>query len=294
MFYEKLAEAKQKKKDTRRLPRSVSGAVAAAALTSAGTGLSDFSTNQAALGLMNLAEKNDPLLSKTQARDLIKNEVAAIIDTDDVMNVQDEKLRKRLMKGFGIVKGSKDGHVRELGGPSYMRNMGDEARRNTATRGFIYIPNKGVSEGILMHELGHATGQGKGKVGDFWGQVKRYGGKADKLRFVGSLANVASSQLAGTEEELNKAEKRNKNIALLGAALNAPTLVGEARANLRAIGLGRKLGLKNINKKALAAAYGTYLASAGARVLTPYLINKALINHRRDILRRRSERERKG
>ena len=63
----------------------------------------------------------------------------------------------------------------------------------------------------------------------------------------------------------------------------APLLFEEGRANLRAIGLGKKFGA-NVSKRKLGAAMGTYLANAAGQTLLPHYLIKRRLKKRRKAL----------
>ena len=155
------------------------------------------------------------------------------------------------------------------------------------TDSFIYM-DKDKSPTTLLHELGHATGKGR----KFRDRFKLLNTLTDKHRNYApyvSMGQLMHTGLAEDEKALDRASKLNKAKLLISAGLELPELIEEGRANIRAVGLGKKLGVP-ANKKLLAASFGTYLGSSLGRTAIPYYTNKMLIKYRRDRMRKLKER----
>ena len=155
------------------------------------------------------------------------------------------------------------------------------------TDSFIYM-DKNKSPTVILHELGHATGAGR----KFRDRFKVLNTLTKKHRYYApyvSMGQFLNTGLAKDEKALDHASKLNKAKLLISAGLELPELIEEGRANIRAVGLGKKLGVP-ANKKLLAASFGTYLGSSLGRTAIPYYTNKMLIKYRRDRMRKLKER----
>lgn len=114
---------------------------------------------------------------------------------------------------------------------------------------------------VLAHELGHVTGHfGDKRFNNFKGmgqRLQRFGPRA----VVGlGMLGAGLAELKKTPEEREKAYRGAQIAAGAGALLHAPTLAEEARASLRAINMGRKVGKGWAYARKLAPAFGTYAA----------------------------------
>ena len=154
------------------------------------------------------------------------------------------------------------------------------------TDSFIYM-GKNKSPTILLHELGHATGAGR-KFRDRFEVLNKLTKKHKYYAPYASMGQFLHTGLAKDEKALDRASKLNKAKLLISAGLELPELIEEGRANIRAVGLGKKLGVP-ANKKQLAASFGTYLGSSLGRTAIPYYMNKILIKYRRDRMRKLKE-----
>ncbi len=140
------------------------------------------------------------------------------------------------------------------------------------------------SSTILAHELGHGTG---GLVGHGGASTARLAATGAG-RLGGHLVHGIGGALAGykiraarNKEELDKAERTNKRVALGSVALQAPLLLEEARASIRGNALHKKFMGRGANKALLAAAYGNYLSSAAVPTAVQYALNRRAANERR-------------
>lgn len=185
---------------------------------------------------------------------------------------------EELDETFGIKRDETGKAVRSGREALYLKAKGGK-------RGVIYVPlTRDLGPTGLLHELGHGTGGlglGGGKAPKWQAAVTA----SSNLRGLGSVIGAgvggASALRAGTREELDRASTTNN--AAFGAAgvIHAPRLLEEARANIRAIGLGKKLGVP-ARKRELAAAMGTYLAGAAGSTLLPWYANKKIIDYKRE------------
>lgn len=166
------------------------------------------------------------------------------------------------------------------------------------TRGMISSGLKNSDSSALMHELGHATGKlgyGKHKAYDAIlgksaqltrgapGHLLTRGGPGHFFGLGRAAVDSFNIGRAKTQKDLDRIERRtNIGTALHGLAA-APLLFEEGRANMRAIGLGKKLGA-NVSKRKLGAGFGTYLANAAGQTLVPHYLLKAQLKRRRKAL----------
>lgn len=146
-------------------------------------------------------------------------------------------------------------------------------------RGDIHL-DSALGTDTFFHELGHATGAGAKKgvilgrhgmnVGTGLGQVPS------------SLLGLGAATYAGMAKNKEEADHANSlaNASLLAAGLReAPTLIEEARASLRARGLSKKFGKGLTSGTHLPAAYASYLTSA-AMGSSPAIAAKILAKRR--------------
>lgn len=111
---------------------------------------------------------------------------------------------------------------------------------------------------VMAHEVGHMTGwQGLHKL------------PLHKLQNAGKIAPIAIGTLGAyealssekrTPEERDKFLKKIRNLSLAGGALALPNIAEEARASIRAVNMGRKVGRGAEYAKHLLPAFGTYVA----------------------------------
>lgn len=111
---------------------------------------------------------------------------------------------------------------------------------------------------VMAHELGHMGG---------WRGLQKL--PLDRLYATGMTAPVAIGALGAyealankkrTPEERDKLLKKVRNVAIAGGALALPQLAEEARASIRAVNMGRKVGRGMEYAKHLLPAFGTYAA----------------------------------
>lgn len=180
---------------------------------------------------------------------------------------------------FGIKRDETGKPIRSDGDSFYPKAKGGK-------RGIIYVPltkDKDVNPTGILHELGHGTGKlGPGsELGRKWDRAvtlsSNLGGPS---AVIGAGVGGASALSASTPEQLDRAERTNNIAAGVSGLVQAPRLLEEARANIRAVGLGKKLGVP-ASKRQLAAAMGTYLGSAAGRTLLPWYASKKIIDYKR-------------
>ena len=109
----------------------------------------------------------------------------------------------------------------------------------------------------LAHEVGHATGwQGLAHIDK--SRLSSFGLKmTPRLAAAGTLGSLIGNPDDATRD---KNLKITRNLALASGALHLPQLVEEARANIRAVNMGRKVGRGLEYAKQMLPAYGTYVA----------------------------------
>ena len=296
VFYEKLASAKKSKK---RRGESEEKKLMRAALGLGAAGVGSIGGQMGAGALYgHMAKKvrrpdEADRLRKLHAK--INPEVAQIISEDSI-----PKLTRNTP--FIDFSGTK-AQLKKFrdGGAAFVPNIAvnpatgllEKTQRtglgSVKTRGMISSSLKGSDSSALMHELGHATGKlgyGKHKLYDklVSGSIGLTRGAPGHLFGLGRAA-AESYNIGGakSKEDLDRINRRtNIGTALHGLAA-APLLFEEGRANLRAIGLGKKFGAK-VSKRKLGAAMGTYLANAAGQTLLPHYILKRQIKNRRKAL----------
>jgi hypothetical protein len=171
-------------------------------------------------------------------------------------------------------------------------DFSDVGPRSSSQGNAYYNPMKrtiggslaGNSSTILAHELGHGSGGlvGHGGIGLPRAVVGGLGSLGGSLvHGVGGAAAGYKIRAARNKEELDKAEKLNKRVALGTLALQAPLLFEEARASIRGNALHKKMLGRGANKAMLGAAYGTYLANAALPTGVQYALNRRAANERR-------------
>jgi hypothetical protein len=189
-----------------------------------------------------------------------------------------------LDKTFGIKRDETGKAVGTDGDAFYSKAKGGK-------RGIIYVPlTRTVNPTGILHELGHGTGKlGLGsESGRAWERaVMRSSNLGGPSAVLGAGVGGASALSASTPEQLDRAERTNNIAAGVSGLVQAPRLLEEARANIRAVGLGKKLGVP-ASKRQLAAAMGTYLGSAAGRTLLPWYANKKIIDYKRGKLSERA------
>jgi len=294
VFYEKLASAKNSKNRReskgKRAGRAALG-VGAATAGSIGGQLGAGALYEAMSKRVRRPDEADRL-RKLHAK--IDPAVAQIISEDTLPKLT----RNTPIMDFSTKKGLKKFLD---GGAAYVPNIAvnpatgqiEHTLRsglgNLKTRGIISSSLKGSDSSALMHELGHATGKlgyGKHKLYDklIQGSIGLTRGAPGHLFGLGR-AGIESYNIGGakSQKELDEINKRtNIGTALHGLAA-APLLFEEGRANIRAIGLGKKFGAK-VSKRKLGAAMGTYLANAAGQTLLPHYLLKRQIKKRREAL----------
>lgn len=176
---------------------------------------------------------------------------------------------------------TKDGKVLgvSLGAPvdsHFSANSGINAPNR---RGDIHLDSSRKTD-TFFHELGHATGAGakRGVV------LRRHGMNVgtDLGRVPSSLLGLGAATYAGMAKNKEEADHANSlaNASLLAAGLReAPTLIEEARASLRARGLAKKYGKGLTSSTHLPAAYASYLTNAALQS-SPAIAAKLLAKRR--------------
>mgnify|MGYP003347109948 CR=1 FL=1 len=277
MFYEALtekrAQAAEKLKDS--MP---SGAVGAG-VSLLGTALAAKGGTYGASKLLDAVREKSRAEDRSKAYANIDPAVARVFDEDDLLTMEDGPLKEGLRE-----------RIAEARGRHALFRFSPEAQADIGTRGMLYAPGyadatKPGSHSSMLHELGHATGTlGRSRL---WGNIKTKGRKFSRkspIAHAGVGGYLASS--ANDEEDLERARKFNNLAAIATGLGKAPTLIEEGRANIRALGFGKKFDVP-VSKMQLGAAMGTYLANAAGHTLAPYLLNKKLIERRREQLRQK-------
>lgn len=156
----------------------------------------------------------------------------------------------------------------------------------------VHDAHRGVISGaltrnhtILAHELGHATGSGNQPALHIGRGVSNLAHNALGL---GSYYSGYRAGTARTQEEIDSARRLNRRLSAAQLATALPTLAEEARASIRAHGLSKKLTGQGVNKKLLAAAYGTYLSGGVLPTLITNRVNESLLRQREKQLQERA------
>jgi hypothetical protein len=129
-------------------------------------------------------------------------------------------------------------------------------------RGDIHLDTRRGAD-TFFHELGHATGAGAKKGVILGRHGMNVGTSIGQLP--SNVLGLGAATYAGMAKNKEEADHANSlaNASLLAAGLReAPTLIEEARASLRARGLAKKFGKGLTSNTHLPAAYATYLTSA--------------------------------
>jgi hypothetical protein len=286
MFYEKLADAKEDKRSRKkRIARRGLGALGVATLGlgagPASNALSDIVSKRTRRTdehehIKRIANKINPNIAQVihddNVPDLVKN--APFFDRPQARL----DLRDLLQSGAGFAANQ-----------AIDTSTGEYVVNPSFTRGAISAPLHASDTTSLMHELGHATGKlrrGKSKLYDAL-YDKSYafsGAPGTALGLLRTGVESANVSRAKSEKDLDKIERRNRVLTATQGLLSSPHLFEEGRANIRAVGLGKKFGAK-VNKAALATRMGTYLSGVGAQTLIPHYLTKYQINKRRKELR---------
>lgn len=262
MFYEKLAAAKE---DKRQGDFSGVGALGGAAAGIAATA-----------GSRQLRDMSGKALQQ------------AVQDNPDEL--------KRILRGMGgtesggqfTLKGKDGRAIRvDIDSPIHNNAMYDPTERvfgnDRTKRGRIAMGTGFRDKDVFFHELGHATGAGsKSKMtrlnagARLAGQVLTGAGGLTRLGGLGAAGYAAG---AGNKAQADKANRISNAMLLSSAITEAPTLLEEARATIRANGLSKKFTGKGINKLKLGKAYGTYLGGALMNA-SPALLAKGIAKYK--------------
>ncbi len=225
----------------------------------------------------------DANLSSQKKRELAEDlGTLGLAPSGKYIYIRGKRGKKTLVDVMSLGKFDKKGKLlarRNLRGAFYTnpRNMGLDDKEY---KGLIALGNKGLDADFFLHELGHSTGFGSKKaIQNLKGMIGSAAKGSKKLRQIGSVGIAAGAKSARTEKEIEKMDELATKNLLMSAALESPNLIEEARANIRAVGLGKKFGHK-VNKTKLLKAYGTY-AAGSASVLAPALLAKYYSSRKR-------------
>lgn len=161
--------------------------------------------------------------------------------------------------------------VRKIGDPVLDQVFGGLYPQKDERAHLINSPSKDTN--ALLHELGHSAGIGRNDTLKHKLINANIAVKQRSLRLLDNSAINASraaipsvvAQMArrreGESEEdfLNRKQKYRHISNALGASIALPILAEEARASYNAVRLGKKMNIP-VDKKQLAAAFGTYAA----------------------------------
>ena len=272
----KLAKRRKKKKEEGPAKFELGGAAAAggaSVLGGVGAGQQLASRSSQAL-----SESTKP---DADFEDFLKKNMGAKKITVD-SEVADELKSRGMMTGdTGYEMVGKDGRKHlyvDMGEDNAYSLPGRTLKKTKGKyRSVIGHGPKFKNKDIFMHELGHSTGFGR-KFSKPLAFVSRLGGGTKGMRILGSGAVAAAAGGAQTQEDKEKVNRAATRNLIANAALEAPLLAEEARASIRAVGLGKKFGHK-VNKGNLLKAYGTYLGS-GLAALGPAAAAKAIASYR--------------
>ena len=276
-FHEKLASAKAEKEEEgkRRSIRRAAGAAGAAlgvrlggkALTMVGRAGASMGGDDPESVRRALKNMNAKSVSKGVYDLTAKDGRTIRVDMRDESNIRHMFKEKKGKKVPVKARGAMYVPYRKLMNPSL------------GSGGDIHLP-KGASRNadVFFHELGHATGLGAQRrvtLGRGGSQVRPLQPKLLK-----GLTRGAGLMYAGRASNKQQADRANSvaNAMLLESALTqAPTLVEEARASIRARGLAKKFGKGISRKMLLPAAYASYVGgaiSASAPAIAAKLVAK--------------------
>lgn len=289
VFYEKLAARKEDRAESKR--KRLNQALLTAATAAGGNALGRGATRGLYQGATRSARRVDEADHLRRLHAEINPRIAQIVSEESIphllWNTPAEHLakEKEFLDDF-VSRGA--AFVPNIGvNPQGMVDRSGKGR--AATRGMIASSLKDTDTSELMHELGHATGKlgsGKNKLYSKLvdGSMKLTRGGPGTIFGIGR-AGLESYNIgaAKSEKELDAIEKRTNMLSALHGLATAPLLFEEGRANLRAIGLGKKFGAK-VSKRKLGAAMGTYLANAAGQTLLPHYLIKGRLKKRREAL----------
>jgi hypothetical protein len=291
-FYEKLAEAKKSNKDDKF--KRVMGSAAVGAAAAGGDQLGLGVSQGLARGVSRSARRADEANHLRKLHAMIDPEIAQIVSEDSIPNL----LRKTPSKGYSkhkehlenfISRGARFRPDVGISPQGYLEYSVRSGKGRAKTRGMIASSLKNTDTTSLMHELGHATGKlGYGKNRLYTDLVSNSGklvGKGLGRKFGIGRAGVEAYNIGGakSKEDLDRIEKRTNILTGLHGLAASPLLFEEGRANVRAVGLGKKFGAK-VNKLKLGAGMGTYLAGVAGQTLLPHYLIKRQIRKRRKAL----------
>lgn len=289
-FYEKLAEAKKSNEDDRfnRGMRAAAVAAASAGGVHLGRGASQVLSRRVTRSVRRADEANH--LRKLHA--MIDPEVAQIVSEESIpkllRNTPPAELakHKKYLDEF-ISRGARFKSNVGMSPQGVLEYSVRSGKGRAKTRGLIASSLKDTDTTSLMHELGHATGKlgyGKNKLyTDLVSNSSKLVGAGGKFGI--GRAGIEAYNIGGakSKEDLDKIEKRTNLLTGLHGLATAPLLFEEGRANIRAVGLGKKFGA-NVSKRKLGANMGTYLAAAAGQTLLPHYLIKRQIKQRRKAL----------
>jgi hypothetical protein len=289
MFYDVLMEkrAKKARKDDEHLRerQHPSGTRAALALAGGMTLplLGDAVGIGAGKGLLESTQKHDASGARELIKKLDPSKITPMLSSG-VLNVINDPntpkdMRDKLKRIFSI-KTDERGKLVSMAGNMYIPAKG--------APGIIHVPDLGpkihggehLSPTTILHELGHATGAGNRseRFQDLVALSRKHRLGASALS---SITGMAGALGARTDKELEYANNVNNVAGGISGIAQLPLLAEEARANIRAIGLGKKFDVP-VRKRELAAAMSTYLGSAAGQTLLPWYVNRKIIQHRRN------------
>lgn len=136
--------------------------------------------------------------------------------------------------------------------------------RPTTSGGFtgqVVVP-KGAHDAVLAHELGHASNWlMPDKLRGAWMAAYGHGPGVGGLASLGGALYGGLSS-ASTPEERAEKMRAGRTATLIGAGLQVPRLLEEARASGRALLEARKFGRAGEYARILGPAFGSYVGAA--------------------------------
>lgn len=292
LFYEKLAAKKRDEAES--VPKRFNQALRTAATAAGGNLLGRGTARGLFLGAARHVRRADEADHLRRLHAKINPRIAQIVSEESIPHLlrkspaQHLDKQKKYLKNFisGGAAFQPDVGINPQGVIDYSRRSG---KGRAVTRGMIASSLKNTDTTALMHELGHATGKlGYGKNKLYSGLVRNSvkltrGGPGTGFGIGRAGLESYNIGAAKSKKELDAIEKRTNILTGLHGLMTAPLLFEEGRANLRAIGLGKKFGAK-VSKGKLSAAMGGYLANAAGQTLLPHYLIKRRIKQRRKAL----------
>ncbi len=240
----KIADAvvMQNRPDQAPSPAAGAGVAGAGALLGAGVGeaglygLADFG------GRQNLRQLNKEIGNRATWRqgDLLFG------SPEELQHL--ENIRAQHAPDVRVFHGDAEGFKKFVGEHAAPSNEYHRAKRAIHVHSYAHPAS-------LAHELGHATGsRALHRL-----PLHKLNNLSPMLSAGLGIAGSALAMEKGTPEAQDKGLRYARNAALLGGATSLPLIAEEARANIRAVNMGRQVGKGMDYAKHLLPSFGQYL-----------------------------------